>query len=125
MNVSKINQWIWGLCITAVSFIAMSTLLYLFLPEAAAAVGQEAAAAGQGTGRVSELPGWEYYMAAALATGMSSIAAGIAVSQVGAAAVAAVSEKPELLGKVLIILGLSEGIAIYGLIVSFVIIAEI
>ncbi|WP_037027005.1 ATP synthase subunit C [Psychromonas aquimarina] len=117
MNVSKINQWIWGLCITAVSFIAMSTLLYLFLPEAAAAEPQ--------AGGVSDLPGWEYYMAAALATGMSSIAAGIAVSHVGAAAVAAVSEKPELLGKVLIILGLSEGIAIYGLIVSFVIIAEI
>ncbi|HEY7867317.1 MAG TPA: ATP synthase subunit C [Psychromonas sp.] len=117
MNTSKIKQWIWGICITAVSFIAMSTLLYFFLPEAAA-VEHEA-------GGMSALPGWGYYMAAALATGMSSIGAGIAVSQVGAAAVAAVSEKPELLGKVLIILGLSEGIAIYGLIVSFVIIAEI
>lgn len=64
-------------------------------------------------------------MAAAVATGLSSIGAGIAVSQVGAAAIAAISEKPELLGRTLIILGLAEGIAIYGLIISFIIIAAI
>jgi V/A-type H+-transporting ATPase subunit K len=61
------------------------------------------------------------YMAAALATGLSALAAGIAVAAVGAAAVGAVAEKPELLGRALIFVGLAEGIAIYGLIVSIMI----
>lgn len=116
MNIFKMNKWFLGLCISTGSFILMSTLLYLFIPEAKAA---------ENTVTAEALPGWGYYMAAALATGLSSIAAGIAVSQVGAAAIAAISEKPESFGKVLIILGLSEGIAIYGLIISFIIIAAV
>jgi V/A-type H+-transporting ATPase subunit K len=58
---------------------------------------------------------------AALATGLSSIGAGIAVGKLGAAAVGALAEKPELLGRLLILVGLAEGIAIYGLIVSILI----
>jgi V/A-type H+/Na+-transporting ATPase subunit K len=61
------------------------------------------------------------YWAAALATGLSSLGAGFAVAQVGSAAIAALTEKPELLGRVLIMVGLAEGIAIYGLIVSILI----
>ena len=65
------------------------------------------------------------FMAAALAVGFSSIAAGIAVSGVGSAAMGAVSEQPELMGKSLIYVGLAEGIAIYGLIVSIMILGKI
>ncbi|MFZ0487744.1 MAG: ATP synthase subunit C [Arenicellales bacterium] len=61
------------------------------------------------------------YAAAALATGLSAIAAGIAVGSVGAAAIGAVAEKPELFGRTLVFVGLAEGIAIYGLIVSIMI----
>ena len=61
------------------------------------------------------------YLAAALATGMSSLAAGYAVAMVGSAAIGALAEKPELLGRVLIMVGLAEGIAIYGLIISILI----
>ncbi len=64
--------------------------------------------------------GWGY-MAAALATGLSTVAAGIAVAGVGAAAVGAIAEKPELFGRTLVLVGLAEGIAIYGLIVSIII----
>jgi hypothetical protein len=39
----------------------------------------------------------------------------------GAAAVGALAEKPELFGRLLILVGLAEGIAIYGLIVSILI----
>ena len=60
-------------------------------------------------------------VAAALATGASSIAAGYAVSNVGSAAIGALAENPELIGRVLIVIGLAEGIAIYGLIVSVLI----
>ncbi len=65
---------------------------------------------------------WKWgLMAAALATGLSSLAAGYAVATVGSAAVGALTEKPELLGRVLILVGLAEGIAIYGLIISILI----
>jgi len=58
---------------------------------------------------------------AALATGLSSLGAGFAVAKVGAAAVGALAEKPELFARLLIFVGLAEGIAIYGLIVSILI----
>lgn len=65
------------------------------------------------------------YMAAALAVGLSTIAGGIAVGLVGAAAMGAVGEKPELSGKALIFLGLAEGIAIYGLIIAIMILGKV
>jgi V/A-type H+-transporting ATPase subunit K len=60
-------------------------------------------------------------MAAAISAGLSTLAAGYAVAAVGSAAVGALAEKPELLGRVLILVGLAEGIAIYGLIVAVLI----
>lgn len=60
-------------------------------------------------------------IAAALATGASSLAAGVAVGKVGTAAIGAFAEKPELMARLLIFVGLAEGIAIYGLIVSILI----
>ena len=60
-------------------------------------------------------------MAAAVAAGLSTLAAGYAVAVVGSAAVGALAEKPELLGRVLFLVGLAEGIAIYGLIVAILI----
>ena len=60
-------------------------------------------------------------IAAALAAGASALGAAYAVAHVGAAAVGAIAEKPELLGRVLILVGLAEGIAIYGLIIAILI----
>ena len=60
-------------------------------------------------------------IAAALAAGFSALGAAYAVAHVGAAAVGAIAEKPELLGRVLILVGLAEGIAIYGLIIAILI----
>ena len=65
------------------------------------------------------------YIAAALAVGFSTIAGGIAVGLVGAAAMGAVGEKPEISGKALIFLGLAEGIAIYGLIIAIMILGKV
>jgi len=61
------------------------------------------------------------FVAAAAATGLSALAAGYAVAAVGSAAIGALVEKPELLGRVLVMVGLAEGIAIYGLIISILI----
>lgn len=63
---------------------------------------------------------WAFASAAA-AAGLATLAAGYAVAMVGSAAVGALAEKPELLGRVLILVGLAEGIAIYGLIVAILI----
>ena len=60
-------------------------------------------------------------LAAALAAGVATISAGIAVSNTGAAAVAAIAEKPETFGRALVFVGLAEGIGIYGLIVAVLI----
>jgi V/A-type H+-transporting ATPase subunit K len=60
-------------------------------------------------------------LAAAIATGLGSIGAGVAVSSTGAAAVGAIAEKPESFGRALIFVGLAEGIAIYGLLISFMV----
>lgn len=60
-------------------------------------------------------------LAAAISTGLGSIGAGLAVSATGAAAVGAIAEKPESFGRALIFVGMAEGIAIYGLIISFMV----
>ena len=65
------------------------------------------------------------FLGAAIATGASSLGAGIAVGSVGAAAVGVLAEKPELFGRVLVLVGLAEGIAIYGLIISIMILNKI
>lgn len=60
-------------------------------------------------------------LAAAISTGLATIGAGIAVSNTGAAAIGAIAEKPESFGRALIFVGLAEGIAIYGLIIAFMV----
>lgn len=65
------------------------------------------------------------YVAAALATGIAALGAAYAVAVVGAAAVGAIAEKPELFGRVIILVGLAEGIAIYGVIVSVLILNKL
>ena len=64
-------------------------------------------------------------IAAALATGFACIGSGIAVAVVASSAVGAISEDPSLLGKTIIFAGLAEGIAIYGLIISIMILNKI
>ena len=86
----------------------------LWLPQA---FGVEPTAGGQLPAEVFK---WGF-AAAAAATGISALAGGYAVATVGSAAVGALTERPELLGRVLILVGLAEGIAIYGLIVSILI----
>lgn len=62
------------------------------------------------------------YLAAALVTGMSALGAGIAVASAAPAAIGATSEDPKSFGKALIFVVLGEGVAIYGLLISILII---
>jgi V/A-type H+/Na+-transporting ATPase subunit K len=61
---------------------------------------------------------WAPAIAASIAVAGSSIGAAIAVAYTGAAALAAISEKPEIFGRAMVIVGLAEGIAIYGLVIA-------
>ena len=63
-------------------------------------------------------------MGAAVAVAGSSHCAAIAVANTGAAAHAPKSERPELFGRAMVIVGLAEGIAIYGLIVAIILIGK-
>ena len=63
------------------------------------------------------------YIAAALAVGMATLGGGIAVGQIGAAAMAAMSENPELSGRALPFVGLAEGICLWGFIVALMILS--
>ncbi|WP_138159563.1 ATP synthase subunit C [Peptoniphilus catoniae] len=65
------------------------------------------------------------FIAAGISTGLAALGAGIAVSSVGSSAIGAVSEDPKILGKSMIFLGLAEGIAIYGLIISIMILGRL
>jgi V/A-type H+-transporting ATPase subunit K len=82
--------------------------------QAAAPAPETAQAAGN----------WAALLGAAIAVAGSSIGAAIAVAYTGAAALAAMSERPELFGRAMVIVGLAEGIAIYGLIVSIILIGQ-
>ena len=64
------------------------------------------------------------FIGAGIAIAGSTIGAAIAVAYTGAAALAAISEKPELFGRAMVIVGLAEGIAIYGLVIALVLIGQ-
>jgi V/A-type H+-transporting ATPase subunit K len=93
-----------------------ASLALLIVPPALA----QAAAAAGGSAAASEVWAWGL-AAAAASTALAALGAGYAVGKVGTAAIGALAEKPELFGRLLIFVGLAEGIAIYGLIVSILI----
>lgn len=65
------------------------------------------------------------YLSAALSTGLSCLGGGIAVSASASAALGAISEDSTILGKSLIFVGLAEGVCLYGLIISFMILGKL
>lgn len=87
-------------------------------------VTPEVAFSAIGSSPSDEVIRWGF-LSAALAVGMGAIAAGIAVGLVGAAAMGTIGERPELVGRTLIFVGLAEGIAIYGLIVAIMILGRL
>ncbi len=82
-----------------------------------------AIAAGPDTTTATGLGGTAL-IAAAIAVAGSSLGAAIAVAYTGAAALAAMSERPEMFGRAMVVVGLAEGIAIYGLIISIILIGK-
>lgn len=115
MNSSQANTKVWlflGGALLPVFLLAFPSLI-LWAPHLLAVEASQ-----------STLPADVFkwgFVAAASATGVSALSAGYAVAQVGSAGVGAMAEKPDLFGRILVMVGLAEGIAIYGLIISILI----
>lgn len=99
--------------------IAQSGLLFLGVQEVMAQTP-----AGAGPREVSVGLGLAL-IGIGIPTGLSSVGAALAVGPVGAAAIAATTEKPETFGRTLVYLGLAEGIAIYGLVMSILMLGRV
>ena len=95
------------------AFVIASIMMYGGNVQAAGDAGLSSTAIGMG------------YLAAALVTGLSCIGGGIAVASAASAALGAISEDSSVLGKSLIFVGLAEGVCLYGLIISFMILGKL
>jgi V/A-type H+/Na+-transporting ATPase subunit K len=107
------------LALAAIAMAALMTAIAVLIMIAAS----NTLTAQEITARAStdpELIRWAF-ISAAVAAGLSVLAAGYAVANIGSAAIGALAEKPELFGRLLILIGLAEGLAIYGLIVAILI----
>jgi V/A-type H+-transporting ATPase subunit K len=111
------------LIIVALGFLVVLSLFTVVLNVGVGvALGQEHEAAQGETN--PDVVKWGF-IAAAIAVGLGSIGAGVAVSSVGSAAMGAMAERPEMAARALIFVGLAEGIAIYGLIIAIMILGKL
>lgn len=92
----------------------MAMLVVLLLPANSSAAAEAAGAATSSSDGLK-------YIGAALSTGLATIGTGFAVGNVGSAALGAISEDQSILGRTIIFVGLAEGIAIFGVIISIMI----
>ena len=107
-----------GLLLVGATVLLVLTLTGESASAASLSAGTAAAHAASSGGNAAALIG------AAVAVAGSTIGAGIAVAYTGAAALAAMSERPELFGRAMVVVGLAEGIAIYGLIIGIILVGK-
>ncbi len=100
-------------------FFAVLAGVLIYNVNGVTALAAEGEAVDQMSGSIAQGLG---FIAAALATGMSALGAGIAVAAAAPAAIGAFSENDKNVGKSLIFVALGEGVAIYGLFISILII---
>ena len=98
-------------------FMFFGVLLVATVVSFAGTASVQAAADGLATGLG--------YLGAALVTGISGLGSGIAVASSASAALGALSEDGSLFGKSIIFVAMAEGIALYGLIISFMILGKL
>ena len=118
---SVLQKTIWGL----VGFNALTLLFGTF--EIFNSVSSVFAAAPEGAGAAVEVSMGKALaiIGVGLPTAAAAIGAAFAVASVGSAALGSVTEKPELFGRTLVYVGLAEGIAIYGVIISIMLLGKI
>lgn len=117
VNIQSVRRLLLGIggfnLATGLAMLVLS-LLWFLAPQVALAAGLAQSTSSDTYAAI----------AAAIAVGIGSIGAAYAVGATGSAAIGVIAEKPETFGRVLIFVGLAEGIAIYGLIVAFMILGR-
>nr|WP_308545403.1 ATP synthase subunit C [uncultured Lachnoclostridium sp.] len=114
----KTTKWVLGSQI----FVFFATVVVGSLLMFHSASSTVALAATEATAEAAPAAGEGLrFLAAALSTGMSTIGAGIAVASAASAALGALSEDSKIMGKALIFVALAEGVALYGMLISFMI----
>ena len=97
------------------SFIGCMVLMICVMPAFVGAEAADVEAAADGLAQGLQ------YLGAALSTGLATIGTGIAVGGAAPAAIGATSEDDKNFTKSLIFVALGEGVAIYGLLISILI----
>ena len=116
----------------AIAFLIVLVMLLVFAVGSFAAGSDDAAPAQTATAQSAEqteesaqpsggLDKGMAYLAAGLSTGLAGIGGGIAVAAGAPAAIGAVSEDPKAFGKAIIFVALGESIALYGVVISILI----
>ncbi len=124
----NVKKFVW---LTVAASVVVVAFMLVTLMAALAPTAQAQATPEQpktGGGEVAGFPHEAYGMAflsASIVMCVSCVAAGVAVGMTGSAAIGAVAERPELMGRTVLIVGLAEGIAIYGLIIAIMILGKI
>ena len=108
-----------SLAVNLVSFFGLLLIATVLLFTAGTPAMAETAEAGAGFSTAFA------YIAAALVTGMSTIGGGIAVGNAAPAAIGATSEDPKAFGKAIIVVALGEGVALYGMLISIMILSKL
>lgn len=73
--------------------------------------------------KAKSIPG-EQLIGAGLAFGLAALGAGVGLGYVGAAGLAAISDNPKMQSRVFIFIGMVESIAIYGIVMMFIILGQ-
>ncbi len=110
--LSRISTGAFEIIVT--SIISAGTLLALTLPLPVSA---------QDGGPVSDVASSKL-IGAGMAFGLAALGAGIGLGFVGAAGLAAISDNPKMQSRVFIIVGMVESIAIYGIVMMFIILGQ-
>jgi V/A-type H+/Na+-transporting ATPase subunit K len=110
--------------LTQVSLFAATFILVLVF-QINGVMAQAAEAVATPTGFSGSIAQGLGFIAAAIATSASALGAGFAVAAAAPAAIGAISENTENFGKAMIFVALAEGVAIYGLLISILIINKL
>jgi V/A-type H+-transporting ATPase subunit K len=109
-----------------VKFSLVFTLFVLVMLSAGSTLfAQDNSSANAATEQTSSASTGLGFIAAAIAFGFGALGAGIAIGNVGSAAMGAIAEKPELATQALIFIALGEGLVVFGFVTALMILGKV
>jgi V/A-type H+-transporting ATPase subunit K len=109
--------------VTSIVFTLGMVIMLTAIPVVRA-YAQDSQQAAPVTPEQADMAKWAF-LAAAVAFGLGALGAGIGIGNVGAAAMGAISEKPEIAGQALIFIALAEGLVVFGFITALIILGRV